>query len=212
VPASAEAGGGDFYQYDEGLRRAGAAWLAGLDEAGRGPIAGPVVAAAVVLPSGRRIAGLRDSKQLSAEQRRALFFEVVAVALDLGVGVSDHALIDRINVLEATRAAMCMALDRLARTPDRLVIDAVRLSSVRIPHDSPFKGESVSASVAAASIIAKVYRDAVMDHYDTLYPGYGFARHKGYGTRDHMEALDKLGPSPIHRRSYGCVSALRLPF
>ncbi len=186
--------------------------MAGIDEAGRGPVAGPVVAAAVVLPPGIRIPGLRDSKLVPEPEREPLCLEVISVALDIGIGVSDSALIDRINILEATRAAMCAAIADLMYPPDMLLIDAVRLGTVSIEQVSPFKGESVSASIAAASIVAKVARDNMMLRYHEEYPSYGFDRHKGYGTKEHMDAIRLLGPCPIHRRSFAGVMTLELPF
>jgi ribonuclease HII len=202
----------DIYRFDERFREEGAERIAGIDEAGRGPIAGPVVAAAVVLPSGSRIEGLRDSKKVPEEERKSLFFEVLYTAADIGVGVSDVALIDRVNILEATKLAMRHAVDDLSVEPDLLLIDAVRVHSLRIRQENPTKGDAKSASIAAASIIAKVVRDGLMEYYHGIYPEYGFDRHKGYGTRAHLDVVRTYGPCPLHRRSYKGVMTLTLPF
>lgn len=200
----------DFYGYDESFRTKGV--VAGLDEAGRGPIAGPVVAAAVVLPSGARITGLKDSKKLTGKQRHSIFFDILCIATDIGIGISDVDLIDRVNILEATKLAMMAATEDLLNTPAVLLIDAVKLPKMNIEQVTPFKGESVSASIAAASVIAKVVRDGLMQHYHSLYPEYGFDRHKGYSTQPHLDALRKYGPCLIHRRSFGEVLSPLLPF
>jgi ribonuclease HII len=202
----------DIYRFDERFREEGAERIAGIDEAGRGPIAGPVVAAAVVLPSGSRIEGLRDSKKVPEEERKSLFFEVLYTAADIGVGVSDVALIDRVNILEATKLAMRHAVNDLSVEPDLLLIDAVRVHSLRIRQENPTKGDAKSASIAAASIIAKVVRDGLMEYYHGIYPEYGFDRHKGYGTRAHLDVVRTYGPCPLHRRSYKGVMTLTLPF
>lgn len=175
-------------------------------------MAGPVVAAAVVLPPGIKIPGLRDSKKVPEPERLPLCLEVIRFALDIGIGVSDVDVIDSINILEATRAAMMAAIADLSYPPDLLLIDAVRLHAARVEQHSPFKGESVSASIAAASIIAKVTRDNLMARYHEQYPEYGFDRHKGYGTREHMEVIRRIGPCPIHRRTFGELKTLSLPF
>lgn len=200
----------DIYDYDESFRVHGV--VAGLDEAGRGPIAGPVVAAAVVLPADLRIEGLMDSKKLTEKQRWSLFFDILCLASDIGLGIAEVETIDRVNILESTRLAMALAVTDLRTEPQMLLIDALALPKVRIRQISPYKGESLSASIAAASIVAKVARDGIMDHYHELYPEYGFNRHKGYSTRTHLEALRTLGPCPIHRRSFGEVLSPLLPF
>jgi ribonuclease HII len=202
----------DIYGYDESFRVQVHGIVAGLDEAGRGPIAGPVVAAAVVLPSHLRIDGIRDSKKLTERQRRSLFYDILCLASDIGVGISEVETIDRVNILESTRLAMALAVRDLHTEPRMLLIDAVVLPEVGIRQTSPYKGESLSASIAAASIVAKVVRDGIMDHYHELYPEYGFDRHKGYSTRFHLEALRAHGPCPIHRRSFGEVLSPLLPF
>jgi len=202
----------DLYQYDSSLRKKGVHVMAGLDEAGRGPIAGPVVAAAVVLPDGLRIDGLRDSKKIPEKERTSLFWEVLSFSADVGVGVVKHDVIDRINILQATKLAMQIALSDLLCRPDLIVIDALTLPSIEIRQLSPVKAESKSASVAAASIIAKYVRDAIMLHYDGVYPQYNFKRHKGYCTKEHLEAIRIHGPCKIHRKSFNKVMSVFLPF
>jgi ribonuclease HII len=202
----------DLYQYDSSLRKKGVHVMAGLDEAGRGPIAGPVVAAAVVLPDGLRIDGLRDSKKIPEKERTFLFWEVLSFSADVGVGVVEHDVIDRINILQATKLAMQIALSDLLCRPDLLIIDALTLPSIEIRQHSPVKAESKSASVAAASIIAKYVRDAIMLRYDGVYPQYNFKRHKGYCTKEHLEAIRIHGPCKIHRKSFNKVMSVFLPF
>jgi len=179
--------------------------IAGVDEAGRGPLAGPVVAAAVILPDGLLLPGVNDSKQLTADQREALFDIISREALAVGVGIGDHALIDSINILQATLSAMRDAVRGLSVTPDFLLIDGISSVPMNIPQRTVKKGDSLSLSIAAASIIAKVTRDRMMLEYDLLYPGYGFASHKGYGAAAHLAAIAELGPCPIHRKSFGGV-------
>lgn len=186
--------------------------MAGIDEAGRGPLAGPVVASAVVLPSMKRIEGLRDSKKVPEKERESLFREILCCAPDIGVGIVEADVIDRINILRATKLAMQRAVEDLSSKPDLLLIDALKLPLVDIKQVSMIKGESKSASISAASIIAKVVRDGIMRHYDGVYPEYGFAVHKGYSTREHMEKIILHGPCPIHRRSFEKVLSLELPF
>jgi len=201
-----------IYRYDESFRKEGYHRIAGLDEAGRGPLAGPVVASAVVLPSGKRIKGLRDSKKVPEKERESLFMDVLCCCIDVGVGIVDAETIDRINILNATKLAMQWAVEDLSRGADLLLIDALQLSSVHVKQVSLIKGESKSASIAAASIIAKVIRDGIMRQYDGMYPGYGFGKHKGYSTREHMEKILLHGPCPIHRRSFERVLSMELPF
>lgn len=199
-----------IYHHDASLRQKGYAIIAGIDEAGRGPIAGPVVAASVVLSDDIRIKGLRDSKKVPEKERESLFWDVLCAAKGIGVGVVEHDEIDRLNILQSTKLAMKWALDDLGIVPDMLVIDAVALPSVPIRQISPFKAESKSASVAAASIIAKYVRDSIMLHYHDIYPQYNFKRNKGYGTREHLGLIRLHGPSPIHRKSYAGVMSLPL--
>ncbi len=202
----------DLYHYDKSFRGKGFRCIAGIDEAGRGPLAGPVVASAVVLPSMKRIRGLRDSKKVPEKERAALFMDVLCDAFDIGVGIVDAGTIDRINILRATRLAMEIAVRDLSSAPDLLLIDALRLPSLKIEQVSIVKGESRSASIAAASIVAKVVRDGIMVEYDGIYPEYGFGRHKGYSTREHIEKISLHGPCPIHRKSFEKVMSLQLPF
>jgi ribonuclease HII len=178
-------------------------WVAGVDEVGRGPLAGPVFAAAVILDPTAPIDGLRDSKLLTFRQRRLLAREIRAHALAWAVGRVGPRRIDAINVLEATWRAMRVALGRLRVPPALVLVDGkLRIPGVRCPQRAIVAGDRRSASVAAASIVAKVARDAFMLRADRRYPDYGFRRHKGYATADHREALDRLGPCPLHRRSF----------
>jgi ribonuclease HII len=202
----------DPYRYDESMRRDGVRTIAGVDEAGRGPLAGPVVAAAVILQPGLKIEGLRDSKTVPEKERRAIFEEILCSDSFIGLGISEAQTIDRVNILEATRLAMVAAVRDLPKEPDMLIIDAVKLPSLPIRQFSPVKGDSLSASIAASSIVAKVVRDSIMLHYHGLYPEFGFHRHKGYATREHLEVLKNRGPCPIHRRSFSGVKTLALPF
>ncbi len=201
----------DIYRHDESFRKSGFQHVAGIDEAGRGPLAGPVVAASVVLPPMKRLDGLRDSKKVPEKERESLFWELLFCSLDIGVGIVDAETIDRINILQATKLAMEIAVGDLTSTPDLLLIDALRLPRVNIEQVSLIKGESKSASISAASIIAKVVRDGIMRDYDRVYPEYGFARHKGYSTKEHMEKIVLHGPCPIHRKSFEKVMTLGLP-
>jgi ribonuclease HII len=194
------------------LRVQGHRFVAGLDEAGRGAWAGPVVAAAVVLPLDRSdvehiLTGVRDSKQLSPVTREGLLDVIYKTALGIGVGVSAPAVVDRDGVLPATRRAMRQALARLSPQPEHLIIDHLQLRTVPLPQIAFPKADARSLSVAAASIVAKVTRDRLMVLLDERYPGYGFARHKGYGTAAHRAALADLGPTPIHRMSFAPLRA-----
>lgn len=202
----------NMYQHDESLRQQGFSVIAGLDEAGRGPLAGPVVAAAVILPQHFSLKGLRDSKKVPEKERGALFFDILASAREIGIGIVDHNTIDKLNILQATRLAMQEAVKDLAVTPDMLIIDAVTLPSLPIKQVSPVRAESKSASVAAASIIAKYVRDAIMMHYHLMYPEYNFHKHKGYGTEEHTEKIRLHGPCPIHRKTFKKVSSMVIPF
>ena len=176
--------------------------ICGIDEAGRGPLAGPVVAAAVILPKDCRILYLNDSKKLSAAKREELYDVIMAQAKAVGVGYASPARIDEINILQATYEAMRAALDQLLVKPQILLNDAVRIPKVDIPQVPIVKGDAKSISIAAASIIAKVTRDRLMMEYDRIMPQYGFASHKGYGSSAHIAALKQYGPSPIHRKSF----------
>ena len=189
-------------EFETIVRRQGYARVAGIDEAGRGPLAGPVVAAAVVLPPGIVIPGVTDSKKLSEGKRESLFSVIMEQALAVGVGIADNQLIDRINILQATLHAMREAVAALVIAPDYLLIDGITPVPLSIPQKTIKKGDSASLSIAAASIIAKVTRDRLMVEYESEFPGYGLAGHKGYGCASHLDAIAKLGPSPIHRTTF----------
>lgn len=176
--------------------------ICGIDEAGRGPFAGPVVAGAVVLPVGLKIEGLNDSKQVSAKKREELFEEIKEKAVSFGIGMSSPARIDEINILQATYEAMQHAVEDLQVVPDLLLNDAVTIPQIPIKQVGIVKGDARSLSIAAASIIAKVTRDRLMVEYASLYPEYGFEKNKGYGSAEHREALQKYGPCPIHRNTF----------
>ena len=193
------------YRYEARAWRSGVGRVAGIDEAGRGPLAGPVVAAAVILAPDRRVANLADSKLLTSERREELFLVIHERALAVGVGVVDHETIDRVNILEATRRAMTGALAALSVVPELVITDFVALPALPCPQRNLVAGDRRCASVAAASIVAKVTRDRLMLEADRRFPEYGFARHKGYGTAEHLAALDRHGPCPIHRRSFAGV-------
>jgi ribonuclease HII len=201
----------DIYQYDESLREKGFLTLAGIDEAGRGTLAGPVVAAAVVLNEGIRIDRLRDSKKVPEKEREILFYKIQSSSRDIGIGIVGPEEIDRLNILRATRLSMQLAVEDLSNPPDILIIDAVSLPTIPIKQLSPVRGESVSASVAAASIIAKFVRDKIMLDYHRQYPDYNFKKHKGYSTREHLDMLQVYGPCPIHRKTFHGVMSLELP-
>lgn len=186
-------------------------FIAGIDEAGRGPLAGPVVAACCILPKDAVILYLNDSKKVTALRREAMLPEIKEKAIAYGIGIVEEKRIDEINILQADYEAMRIALQQtsemlqakgLADEPGLLLNDAVTIPGVDIPQESIIKGDAKSVSIAAASILAKVTRDHLMEEYDALYPEYGFARNKGYGTKEHIEALKRLGPCPIHRRSF----------
>lgn len=179
-----------------------AEFICGIDEAGRGPLAGPVVAGAVILPKDARILFINDSKQLSEKKREELYDEIFAQALAVGVGYASPGRIDEVNILNATYEAMREAVGKLAVRPSLLLNDAVRIPGLDIPQVPIIKGDAKSQSIAAASIVAKVTRDRLMREYDRLMPEYGFASNKGYGSSGHIEALKKYGPSPIHRASF----------
>jgi len=188
--------------YEKELHRKGVKLIAGVDEAGRGPLAGPVVAAAVILPEDVFIGGLNDSKKLSPKQRENLFDEITRKAVAIGTGIVGEKCIDEINILNAAIKAMETAVGSLKPQPEILLIDAVKLRNVEIEAISIIKGDSKSISIAAASIIAKVTRDRMITELDNLYPQYGFSKHKGYGTEEHIAAIKKYGICPIHRVSF----------
>jgi ribonuclease HII len=190
------------------LHLAGFARVAGIDEVGRGCLAGPVVAAAVILPERHRIKGIRDSKMLPRARREALYAQIVHRAEAIGVGCVEVEVIDRINIYQATKLAMRQALERLPDRPDHLLIDALSLREVELPQRPIIHGDAISASIAAASIVAKVTRDRICDELDRRYPAYGFARNKGYGTRRHFDALLSDVPCEWHRRSFAPIRML----
>ena len=187
-------------QYEREYEQYG--YVCGIDEAGRGPLAGPVVAGAVILPKDCEILYLNDSKKLSEKKRDMLYDEIMEKALAVGVGIASPAMIDEINILQADYEAMRMAIDNLEIKPNVLLNDAVTIPKVDIKQVNIIKGDAKSVSIAAASIIAKVTRDRMMAEYDKLYPEYGFASNKGYGSASHIKVLKELGPSPIHRKSF----------
>ena len=192
----------DMWEIENSCFAEGVTTICGVDEAGRGPLAGPVCAAAVILPPNLEIPGLTDSKKLSDKKRRELFPIIMEQAVAYGIGFASHQEIDEINILQATFLAMERAMQQLKVTPQLALIDGNRQKDFGITVKTVVKGDSLSASIAAASILAKVSRDNVMEQMAADFPGYGFEIHKGYGTKAHYEALAKLGPSPIHRMSF----------
>lgn len=180
--------------------------ICGVDEAGRGPLAGPVVVAACILPPFLRIEGINDSKQLTAKKREELFKIIVKNAVAYQIVFVSEADVDLLNIYQATKKGMLEAIRGLEVTPDHVLIDAMPLGELKIPHTSIIHGDARCASVVAASILAKVTRDEFMEKMDVKYPNYGFKKNKGYGTKAHMEALEKYGPCPIHRKTYAPVS------
>ncbi|MGQ9572190.1 MAG: ribonuclease HII [Dehalococcoidia bacterium] len=196
--------------YEEDLWAQGADLVAGVDEVGRGPLAGPVVAGAVLLPPCCHfpwLARVRDSKALSAARRQELADRICQDAVAIGLGMVPHHLVDDVGIVEATRLAMLAALEELSAAPEFVLIDALSLPRCSLPHRPIIHGDGLSLSIACASIVAKVARDRIMLKADSRYSGYGFARNKGYATREHLEALVRLGPSPIHRRTFAPVRA-----
>ncbi|MTT32294.1 ribonuclease HII [Terrilactibacillus sp. BCM23-1] len=183
-------------QYEQGIR-----YISGIDEAGRGPLAGPVVAAAVILKPNSQLYGINDSKQLSKSKRDYFFQWIKEEAVSIGVGIVTAKEIDQINIYQAAKKAMSQAVDNLDLVPEHLLIDAMTLSTP-IPQTSLIKGDARSISIAAASVIAKVTRDKMMEEMDEVYPGYGFSHHAGYGTKEHLEAIKQLGPCPEHRLTF----------
>lgn len=192
----------DLWAYEFAAFSDGYKLVCGIDEAGRGPLAGPVCAAAVILPPDCRIEGLNDSKKLTDKRRRELYDVIVENAVAYGIAFASHQEIDEINILQATFLAMRRAMDQLRVRPDIALIDGNRETDFGLPVHTIVKGDSLSANIAAASILAKVTRDRFMLEMDEKYPQYGFATHKGYGTRAHYAALREFGPCPIHRRTF----------
>lgn len=199
-------------RWERRLWARGLRYVAGVDEAGRGPLAGPVVAAAVVFKPSTHIEGVQDSKALSPAIREELYERITAEAVSYAVGIVDHCVIDAINILQATYRAMHEALRNLACTPDYVLVDGNRFTDTGIPFTTLVDGDARCFSIAAASIVAKVTRDRLMVEYDRLYPGYGFARHKGYATPEHRQAIRERGLCEIHRRSFVLKPQLELAF
>ena len=193
--------------YEKELYAQGVQLIAGVDEVGRGPLAGPVVAAAVILPKNCKIPGLNDSKKIPKSKHQAIYQAVLDQALSIGIGVKDNRVIDQVNIYEATKLAMLEAIQELDPQPQHLLIDAMKLE-LPISQTSIIKGDANSLSIAAASIVAKVTRDQMMTAYDQDYPGYDFAQNAGYGTAKHLEGLEKQGVTPIHRRSFEPIKSM----
>ena len=195
------------FSRERALRARGIFLVAGVDEAGRGPLAGPVVAAAVILPDDCALEGLDDSKKLTARKREH-FHAILTARADIhwGIGRAEVAEIDKLNILRATHLAMARALEALPRKPGHALVDGLPVRGLPVPHTALVAGDTLSLSIAAASIMAKVTRDRLMAALDAKYPQYGFARHKGYGVREHLEALRSHGPCPVHRRSFQPVA------
>ena len=194
-------------RYEKELYKAGYQTIAGIDEVGRGPLAGPVVAAAVILPPGCKIKGLNDSKKIPKKKHQEIYQAVLDKALAVGIGLIDNEGIDQVNIYEATKLAMKEALSKLSLKPDYLLIDAMKLD-IDIPQESIIKGDANSLSIAAASIVAKVTRDKLMADYDKEYPGYDFAQNAGYGTKSHLQGLEQNGVTPIHRKTFEPVKSM----
>ena len=193
--------------YEKELYTQGIDLIAGVDEVGRGPLAGPVVAAAVILPKACKIPGLNDSKKIPKSKHKEIYEAVLQNAIAIGIGIKDNQVIDQVNIYEATKLAMMEAIGQLEPQPQHLLIDAMRLD-LPIPQTSIIKGDANSLSIAAASIVAKVTRDQMMEEFDCEYPGYDFTQNAGYGTANHLAGLHKLGVTPIHRRSFEPVKSM----
>lgn len=193
--------------YEKELYTQGIQLIAGVDEVGRGPLAGPVVAATVILPKACKIPGLNDSKKIPKSKHKEIYEAVLQNAIAIGIGVKDNHVIDQVNIYEATKLAMMEAIGQLEPQPQHLLIDAMRLD-LPIPQTSIIKGDANSLSIAAASIVAKVTRDQMMEEFDCEYPGYDFTQNAGYGTANHLAGLHKLGVTPIHRRSFEPVKSM----
>ena len=193
--------------YEKELYAQGIDLIAGVDEVGRGPLAGPVVAAAVILPKACKIPGLNDSKKIPKSKHKEIYEAVLQNAIAIGIGIKDNHVIDQVNIYEATKLAMMEAIGQLEPQPQHLLIDAMKLD-LPIPQTSIIKGDANSLSIAAASIVAKVTRDQMMEEFDREYPGYDFAQNAGYGTAKHLAGLDQLGVTPIHRRSFEPIKSM----
>ncbi len=191
-----------MWHYENQLRGQGYRMVAGIDEAGRGPLAGPVVAVSSILPENCQIEGLKDSKKLTEKKRDQLCGIIFEKAVSIGIGIVFEEVIDQINILQATKMAMIESISKLEYAPDFLLIDGNQNLNSKIPQRAIIKGDSLSASIASASIIAKVTRDRMMRHSHQIHPQYGFSKHKGYGTREHLNNIIKFGPSKIHRKTF----------
>lgn len=193
----------ELKKIEEEIYNAGVEKICGIDEAGRGPLAGPVVVAAVIMPRESFIEGVNDSKKVSEKKRETLYEQIINEAIAWGVGIIDQKEIDEINILNATKKGLTMAIKELKVKPDRIIVDALdRIDTLGIPYTPIIKGDAKCYSIAAASIIAKVTRDRIMRQWDEIYPMYGFEKHKGYGTAMHMQAIREYGLCPLHRRSF----------
>ena len=195
----------NLYNYEDKFRNEGRLLIAGLDEVGRGSLAGPVVAAAVIFPANMFIPNIKDSKKLTPKKRIEIYPEILEKAKDVGIGIVDSDIIDKINIAQATFLAMKKAIDNLKNKPDELLVDGFEIPKISIPQLALIKGEDKSISIAAASIIAKVYRDNLMIDYDQEFPHYQFKKNKGYGTKEHLQALQKYHAIRIHRKSFAGV-------
>ncbi|MGO3048056.1 MAG: ribonuclease HII [Streptococcus thermophilus] len=193
--------------YEKSLYARGIELIAGVDEVGRGPLAGPVVAAAVILPKLCKIKGLNDSKKIPKSKHEAIYNQVMKEAVAVGIGIKDNYVIDDVNIYEATKLAMIEAIEKLNPQPEHLLIDAMNLD-LPIEQTSIIKGDANSLSIAAASIVAKVTRDKMMADYEQEFPGYAFAKNAGYGTKEHLSGIDKFGVTPIHRRSFEPIKSI----
>ncbi len=190
-------------EYETKLYKDGLKYVAGIDEAGRGPLAGPVVVGIAIMKPESFIEGVNDSKKVSEKKRELLYEQITNEAIDWAVGIVDQNEIDEINILNATKKALTMAITNLKIKPERILVDALEhIDTCKIPYTSIIKGDAKIYSISAASIIAKVTRDRIMREYDEIYPQYGFIAHKGYGTAKHMQAIREYGPCPIHRKSF----------
>ncbi len=194
--------------FESKLWKKGADFIAGIDEVGRGPLAGPVVSAAVILPKGFFNKHIKDSKKLTPSQRENLFVEIIDNAITFAVGCVDAHIIDKMNILKATYESMYRAIDKLSILPDHILVDGSEIPGLPIPQTGITKGDEVCFSIAAASIVAKVFRDRIMELYDIEFPVYQFCRNKGYGTKYHIQTLHKVGPCTIHRKTFNPVKCL----
>ena len=190
-------------QYENELRNKGYKYICGIDEAGRGPLAGPVVVASVIMPENSMIEGINDSKKVSEKKREKLYDQIIEEAISYGVGIIGQDEIDEINILNATKKGLTTSLKELTQKPDLIIVDALtNIDTLGTPYESIIKGDAKCYSISAASIIAKVTRDRIMREWDKIYPQYGFAQHKGYGTSAHISSIKEYGPCPLHRKTF----------